>query len=128
MLYATELIIGCVFFVPVLILTTTVVCMKLQVGLSQVMGLQKVVHHANYGVCPFSSLCSLVNKVVDLKSNKHRVIQVFFYLEHIYLSWYPLTAHTKYSTLSWCQKVHRTWLLWIAGVVNLSDESHHVKV
>ena len=84
MLYATELIIGCVFFVPVLILTTTVVCMKLQVGLSQVMCLQKVVHHANYGVCPFSSLCSLVNKVVNLKNNKHRVIQVFFYLEHIY--------------------------------------------
>ena len=117
MLYGTELIIACVFLVPVLILTTTVVSPKLC--------LQKVVHHTNYGVCPFSSLCSLFNKV---KNNKHWVIQVFFYLEHIYLSWYPLTAHTKYSTLSWCQRVHRTWLLWITGVVNLSDESHHVKV
>ena len=67
MLYATELTIACVFFVPVLILTTTVVCMKLQVGFSQVMCLQKVVHHAYYGVCPFSSLCSLVSEVVDLK-------------------------------------------------------------
>ena len=59
MLYATELNIACVFFVPVLILTTTVVCMKLQVGLSQVMCLQKVVHHANYGVSPFPVCAAL---------------------------------------------------------------------
>ena len=45
--YVPELI-----MLPVLILTATVVCMKLQVGLSHVKGLQKVVHHANNGVCP----------------------------------------------------------------------------
>lgn len=108
-----------VFALPVLILTTTVVCVKLQVGLSHVMGLQKVVHHANNGVCRLSSLRSLINKVVDLQTKKAESNSgVFvFYLEHSYLSWYSLAAHPKDSTLSWYQKVHRTWLLWITVIM-----------
>ena len=71
MLLSAELFLCCAstlifFYLPVLILATTVICMELQVCLSQVVGLQEVVHHTNDCIGPLSCLRSLIDKVVDL--------------------------------------------------------------
>ena len=55
-----------VHHVAVLILAGAIVGMKVKVGLSQIVGLQEVVYHADDVVDPFTSVHSFINKVIDL--------------------------------------------------------------
>ena len=52
--------------VAVLILAGAIVGMKVKVGLSQTVGFQEVVYHADDVVGPFTGVHGFVNKVIDL--------------------------------------------------------------
>ena len=86
----------------VFVLTPTVVSMEV---LAEPMYLKEVVEHADYGIGSLTNINCLIDEVVDLPGNS-------------------LTAHSKYSTLSWCEEVHGARLL---GVIRIEYLLGHVK-
>ena len=89
----------------VFVLTPTVVSMDVDVLLAEPMYLKEVVEHADYGIGSLTDINCLIDEVVDLPGNS-------------------LTAHSKYSTLSWCEEVHGARLL---GVIRIEYLLGHVK-
>ena len=70
--------------------------MKVDVMLAEPIYL-KVVEHADFCIGSLTDINCLINEVVDLLGNS-------------------LTAHSKYSVLSWCEEVYGTRLL---GVIRI---------
>ena len=52
--------------IPVLILTRAIICMQMQVGLSKIVILQKVMKHGDDTVCTFANIVRFINEIVDL--------------------------------------------------------------
>ena len=64
--------------VVVLILARAIVSMKVKVGLSQIVGLQEVVYHADDVVGPFTGVYGFVNKVIDLLKHYLLLIKIVY--------------------------------------------------
>jgi len=84
----------------VLVLTPTVVRMKVDILLTKPMYLKEVMEHAHHCIGPLAHVNCLINEVVDL-------------------AWYGFTAHSKDGA-----EVHRTRLEGVVGVEYLLG---HVK-
>lgn len=86
---------------PILVLPTTVVGMQLQVGLSEVVGLEEMVYHADNGVGSFPCLCGFIYQVVNLLvGDSNRTVPLTRF--SVYLAWYSLAAYTKDGAFPGC--------------------------
>lgn len=85
---------------PVLVLSRAVVTVQLDVFLPKPVLGEEVVQIGDDRIGALADTVSLIDQVVDL-------------LRH------TLTAHSKYATLAWNQKVHRPRLERVTGVMDL---------
>lgn len=90
---------NCVIFV----LSNTIVGMETDIDLPQTVVLEEVMEQTYNSVRTFPTLRCLVNQIIDL-------------------SWDPLTADSKYSTLSCRLKIHWAGLKWVVWVMYLLCE------
>ena len=85
----------------VLVLTNTVISMDVDVGhILGSMALEVVVEEADGTVCPLAHIVCFVNKVVNLCALR-------------------FTSDSDNLVLASCQKISRSWLQWVVGVVDL---------
>lgn len=87
-------------YIIVLILATTVVCMKMGNFLAHTMILKKIMQITDSSICSFSHYEGFVDKIINLTGQ-------------------GLTTHTKYATFSRGFEIYGTRLLRIIGKVYL---------